>query len=725
MKLTLIEATGQPTNSWLRINAATGQIESHKDEEWTPTGWRVNLLTEELELLNGDIYVATGLRYSEETSLFSAASNAPEQLQSDILSKESNNLAPLTQWLRKSHNALFAVSIVFLIYAFFGFRAEREESAAPLWPIIASSCVVLVAIYLVWRRSSLRAALLFMIAVSVTRGMWFSKVFQIAKGDHVAENQLQRHIEKPDSKEYPSERLCDFIRDRDHVGVEEILARGADANSVLTDGSGQTALHLASSLGDTEIVRMLIAKKARINASDAQGKTALHYAAESGSATVVKLLLSEGADSTIKANSGWTAHEWVASMQGETGEIAQILNESQKLASFSAIETKSSNAPDTKLMKSLVDSINVTVNEQEIAIWRLNNRIIFEAPNQFYGDATSGEISPDGCYVQFGSAKINTDRRSPHVFEMKENSLTHFGDVTDLVIEAVNTSGILPAGCRLDDGCYVDIVKWTKDSELLLNAYCRQRNPRGFEITNFPAVWNLRKNKISYAPGALPDNAAVKFFDENSKVSKMDSSDAPDKGNLNAAQVGTKSYTGKVGALAAEFELTWLPNSQLAGTYFYPTRNPSLKYKLVGNGDVQSGLTLQEFTNEKLTATIRMKNLKQASQSTWTGIMHNADGRNLEVLMTEVNKIAWVFADSSQRLLTANELRALSRDQLWRARNEIYARNGLIFSTEKGRALVEVIGNQYKGTEINSDIVHARMNEVEKANIENIKGFER
>ncbi len=87
-------------------------------------------------------------------------------------------------------------------------------------------------------------------------------------------------------------------------------------------------------------------------------------------------------------------------------------------------------------------------------------------------------------------------------------------------------------------------------------------------------------------------------------------------------------------------------------------------------------------------------------------------------------KGAWIFTDSSQRLLTKGDLSGLHADQLWRARNEIYARNGLIFSTPKGRAFSATLGDQYCGTDNSPEQVFGRMTEIEKANLEMIKKAE-
>ena len=44
----------------------------------------------------------------------------------------------------------------------------------------------------------------------------------------------------------------------------------------------------------------------------------------------------------------------------------------------------------------------------------------------------------------------------------------------------------------------------------------------------------------------------------------------------------------------------------------------------------------------------------------------------------------WLFPDSDRRYLTGQDLAPLNKSQLWRARNEIYARRGYIFKSPRG-----------------------------------------
>jgi len=84
----------------------------------------------------------------------------------------------------------------------------------------------------------------------------------------------------------------------------------------------------------------------------------------------------------------------------------------------------------------------------------------------------------------------------------------------------------------------------------------------------------------------------------------------------------------------------------------------------------------------------------------------------------------WLFPDSSTRFLSAAELSSLSSDDLWRARNEIFARKGYKFSSQRGMDLARRLGNYYRGVDDNQDRVFNSMNQYEKANVKLIQSIE-
>ena len=84
----------------------------------------------------------------------------------------------------------------------------------------------------------------------------------------------------------------------------------------------------------------------------------------------------------------------------------------------------------------------------------------------------------------------------------------------------------------------------------------------------------------------------------------------------------------------------------------------------------------------------------------------------------------WLFPDSSSRYLSATELSSLSSEDLWRARNEIFARNGYKFTTPRGIAFARTLGDYYRGVDDNQDRVFNSMNQFEKANVKLIQSIE-
>ena len=85
----------------------------------------------------------------------------------------------------------------------------------------------------------------------------------------------------------------------------------------------------------------------------------------------------------------------------------------------------------------------------------------------------------------------------------------------------------------------------------------------------------------------------------------------------------------------------------------------------------------------------------------------------------------WLFPDSSSRYLSATDLSSLSSADLWRARNEIYARKGYKFSTPRGIAFAQTLGNYYRAVDDNQGRVFNNMNQYERANVTMIRAIEK
>lgn len=77
--------------------------------------------------------------------------------------------------------------------------------------------------------------------------------------------------------------------------VLALLERGARVNQ-----PGWCALHYAAAAGSTELVSLLLARHAEIDAPSPSGMTPLMLAAREGQENVVTLLLKEGADASLK-----------------------------------------------------------------------------------------------------------------------------------------------------------------------------------------------------------------------------------------------------------------------------------------------------------------------------------------------------------------------------------------------------------------------------------------
>jgi hypothetical protein len=88
------------------------------------------------------------------------------------------------------------------------------------------------------------------------------------------------------------------------------------------------------------------------------------------------------------------------------------------------------------------------------------------------------------------------------------------------------------------------------------------------------------------------------------------------------------------------------------------------------------------------------------------------------------NEYRWLFPDSSSRRLTPADLKGFSKDELWRARNEIYARHGFIFSSERGRNFTRSLGRFYRPVTDSDTRIQRSMNSIERSNVELIQSME-
>ena len=89
------------------------------------------------------------------------------------------------------------------------------------------------------------------------------------------------------------------------------------------DEDSWTPLHSAVAGGHKDVVELLIAKGADVNAKDEEyGAIPLHHAAQAGHKEIVELLIAAGADVNAKNKDGKTPLDWaVAWDEPETADL--------------------------------------------------------------------------------------------------------------------------------------------------------------------------------------------------------------------------------------------------------------------------------------------------------------------------------------------------------------------------------------------------------------------
>ncbi|MBI4027589.1 MAG: ankyrin repeat domain-containing protein [Verrucomicrobia bacterium] len=86
------------------------------------------------------------------------------------------------------------------------------------------------------------------------------------------------------------------IRNGDVATVKKLVENNPELVNAYDGSPAQTPLHTAASHGHLQIVELLLAKGAQVNAKDEYGATSLHNAARSRHKDIVELLLSKGAE---------------------------------------------------------------------------------------------------------------------------------------------------------------------------------------------------------------------------------------------------------------------------------------------------------------------------------------------------------------------------------------------------------------------------------------------
>jgi ankyrin repeat protein len=95
------------------------------------------------------------------------------------------------------------------------------------------------------------------------------------------------------------------VRKGDCAAIQQLLGREPSLARV-RDSAGYTPLHWASIDGRKDVVALLLANGAEIDAGTPQGATPLHFAAGSGRRDAVELLIKNGADLHRRDGNGRT-----------------------------------------------------------------------------------------------------------------------------------------------------------------------------------------------------------------------------------------------------------------------------------------------------------------------------------------------------------------------------------------------------------------------------------
>ncbi|MBA0721475.1 hypothetical protein Golax_009016 [Gossypium laxum] len=114
-----------------------------------------------------------------------------------------------------------------------------------------------------------------------------SSIFKSLSQDHLTKSLKLRNED--------ARSLLHVVVSSAHPEVVKLLSAAADESVVNgIDEEGWAPIHSAASIGNLEIMEILLSKGANVNVKNDGGRTALHYAASKGWLKIAELLISHG-----------------------------------------------------------------------------------------------------------------------------------------------------------------------------------------------------------------------------------------------------------------------------------------------------------------------------------------------------------------------------------------------------------------------------------------------
>lgn len=138
--------------------------------------------------------------------------------------------------------------------------------------------------------------------------------------------------------------------------------------------------------------------------------------------------------------------------------------------------------------------------------------------------------------------------------------------------------------------------------------------------------------KIKFAAFAVVGSALVSCVPPESNNSSQNNVGI---NSTNDFAYGTiQDYGGQVGSRFAYFQLTWQADGNVVGSYYHPSDNGAITYTLRGKNTANGQLVLTEYTRGSQTAILTLNKSINQGLITWSGKMHNTDGRVIPVSFT-------------------------------------------------------------------------------------------